>query len=295
MPVQFDASEKTRSLYEDGDIISPKKVNVHGSADAETKRFVGNIFSRAYSSAGEFMSRYGLKPSYRGQETVKLEPIKPEDGIVNGYTDGKMVAMNEYVIPTTRRYGKFRDWISRQQGKFGRYIYSKFGSAEKAADTASYTAQHEVLHEYTQLRPMVTKDGKVTKPFRDVLLKRLNEKYRSRLPKGMKWVSGLLTMVSYRPLMEGINEVATKNVYEGKGVDEIAETADSVTSYGRMERAAALSLKELGKKDAFGFYRSSVSNVGVVDSFIDRFYRHYGDPLNAMKKAALEYVPLKAA
>jgi hypothetical protein len=271
--------EALRSLYEN------TAVSVSGIADRAVETRLEKVYRTTNAAAEHAMNKMGLYPVLEGREHLRVECIDPEEnGLIQGYTSGGPVTINESVIPGTRGYGKFRNWMDRQRGNFARYLYDKLGTEESATENVRYTIGHETLHNKTQLRPMKTYNGRETQPFAEALVERLTERYQENLPQGAKWLGKFLAYRTYRPLLEGLNEVATENVYKGENTQVVKEKrSKGPTTYDAFTAAAADALGKIGsdrKGDpyytALEFYSDYADRPNhMIDRYIDGFFESY--------------------
>jgi hypothetical protein len=277
------ALEEIRKLNELYDGID---VSVSGAADQKTKERLGNVYRGANASAEHAMGKSGLYPVLDGWEHLRVEAIDPEEtgGLIGGYTSGGPVTINESIIPGTRSYGRFRNWMDRQRGSFSRYLYEKFGTDESASESVRYTIGHETLHNKTQLRPMRTYDGRKTQPFAEALIERLSDRYSENLPKGAKWLGKFMANMTYKPLLEGLNEVASENIYRGENTQSVKEKrARGPTTYDAFTAAAADAIGKIGSDrngdphyTAMEFYSDYAERPRhMLDWYIDGFFESY--------------------
>jgi hypothetical protein len=232
------------------------------------------------------MNKRGLYPTLSGREHLRVERMDPEEtgGFIGGYTSGGPVTVNESIIPGTSGYGRFRDWMNRQRGDFARYLYDKFGTDESATESMRYTIGHETLHNKTQLRPMKTYDGRETQPFAEALLERLTQRYSENMPKGFKWLGKYMAYKTFRMPLEGLNEVATENIYNGENTQAVKEKASKdPTFYGFLKAAAAGALGKIGYEDRGDSYYTAMDYYSdfadkpkhMLDRYIDGFFESY--------------------
>ncbi|MFH0956780.1 MAG: hypothetical protein V1813_02870 [Candidatus Aenigmatarchaeota archaeon] len=276
----LDEIRKLNELYECIDVA------VSGTADRKTEERLEKVYRGANASAEHAMSKRGLYPVPEGVERLRVETIDPEEtgGLIGGYTSGGPVTINESIIPGTRSYGRFRNWMNKQRGHFSRYLYEKFGTDESAAESVRYTIGHETLHNKTQLRPMRTYDGKETQPFAEALIERLSDRYSENLPKGAKWLGKFMAHMTYKPLLEGLNEVASENVFNGEGTQAVKEKRSrGPTSYDAFASAAAGALGKIGYEEKMDPYYTAMDFYGdwsqkpgrMLDRYIDGFFESY--------------------
>jgi hypothetical protein len=244
--------EETKRLYE--------VVRVDGPVSDKTKSWLGEKLRNISAYARYAMEEMGLYTRHTGPEHLKADPIEPDNsGVYGGYTNGFRKAINAYTVPFTEYYGKFRHWLKGKRGKLAEYLYDKYGTPERAEDTALYTLAHEELHDLTQIWEMATEDGKVLKPFQERLWNELVGRYKENLPKGMKSLATFFAYLSFTPLLEGANEVATENLMYGKTAAEIRkERLRRPSSYDRYAADAAKVFYDMNLepgKEAFNLYR----------------------------------------
>jgi len=250
-------------------------VNVTGTPISDgRRRFLVNEYRHAKVACDLAAERKGIYIVDNGNDTLKLDPLKPGDvGIVRGYNDSSKIALNSYVVAGTELYNTFKGWIACKKGKLGRYLRGMFGTRDRADEAAKDTIQHEYGHKL-QLKPIKTKDGKVSEPFRKALFQRLRKRYQDVLPKGMKWLSPLAAYFATVPLLEGLNEVAKDNIYNDKSASQIRkERLQGVTTYDAYTAPVAGFLekrygnrREALRSEALNFYSDYARRgVGAID------------------------------
>jgi len=267
-------SEKLEALY------GETQVDVEGPVDSDAKSYIAGLFRRAGTAAKYAMGRHGLHPQDVGVESIKADPIEPSDGFIGGHTNGRTTAINPYMLPSTDYYWKFRDWMSGTRGKLAEYLHERYGTPARADESARLVAGHEMLHDLTQLRPMQRSDGSWTKPFAHALHGRLTERYSENLPRGLKWLAPMLAGIAVRPLVEGINEVATDEVYNGMSAFDVRRTrSGDPTTYGVYATAAADALIRMDQGEgALPYYAHWAGGGGRqdLDHYIDGFFGKLG-------------------
>jgi hypothetical protein len=218
------------------------------------------------------------------------------DGYTGAYAkiDRNEVGQNVYTIPGTIHYGRFKSWVSGQRGRFGRYLHETFGTLPKAEENLRYEMTHEQLHQETQLNPMMTKDGKRIKPFRDTLITTLTEQYRSKLPKGAKFLAPFLAQITNVPYLEGANETATEFTLYGKSNTEIQkEREGGCTSYDKFAAASAKAQLRLGHDNPLSFYRSLGNNPAELSRYV-AFLDQAMIDMNPTRASRAEAAPVPA-
>ncbi len=292
----------TRYLYDDTDL------RIDGDITPEGEAVLKDTYRRIGAATNNAMRKVGLYATGTGTEVISTDYIPAEDGLIGGYTDGNVVGINQGMIPGTRHYGKFKEWVHRQQGRLGRYLYDKFGTDDSAIEALRYTSGHEKLHKSTQLNPMKTADGKVTPVFAKELLKTLTERYESGLPKWAKWLAPLMARSTYVPLIEGLNEVTTENVMNGETTYTVRQKrATGPTTYDKFAAAAADSLYRIGVEErmdgnysGMDFYSDWADNPGkFTNRYIDGFFsasgKYCGSGCHMMEMSAPAAYCAKAA
>lgn len=248
-------------------------VDVRGRISNEHRVDLRHKYKSASATARYKMEELGLYPTHYGTNRLVADSIPPGRGFIGGYTDGESVSVNTYGMPGTTDYCKFMNWLGRKRDMLGRYLYEKFGTSKRADESLFYTIGHEVLHTLTQLNNMKTRNGKKMN-FRQLVFSKLMERYESKLNKGLKWLAPLFAHISERAVIEGINEVATENVYYGKPVSQIIrERGEGKTYYDKLAFGAAGSLNSMNLypgKEAMQFYEKSAQDPRFVDYHLDR-------------------------
>ena len=281
----FERMNSMRNLRDETDVLMTGE-----SIEPEAENFLRVTYRGNTAASKNAMRRVGLYPTDGDTGILMAETIDPDDGLIGGYTDGRVVGINTNVVPGTRQYGRFRERIKRVQGQFGRYLYDKFGSYDLAAESARYTLGHEDLHKKTQLNPMKKYDGKKSPVFRDELVDNLTERYRQNLPKALRWLAKPLAHMSYRPLLEGLNEVTSENVFNGESTLSVRQKrGNGPTTYDRPAAAAADSLYRIGVEEkmdrsynGMDFYSDWADNPGkfmnrYINGFMEGLSKSYAD------------------
>lgn len=270
-------------------------VAVNGALAPEKRHVLAGIVSNAYHTVASAMRRYGLMPQYRSTETVRAEAIEPGAGIVGGYTDGRSIALNTYTMPFLEGYHHLRYQIARMRGRFGDYLYEKFGTADSAEYSLGRTAVHEAVHQLAQLRPMRTADGGETPVIADVLQNTLAGRYSANLPKGLKWLAPYLARRTLVPVLEGMAETATENAYEGRSVGQIRGSSRDITTYGLFKKAFAGACEDMGYRDAFGAMKDlAYGGERASNAIIGGFYKRLNEIAGARCGGGCSYVAAPA-
>lgn len=211
-----DVMGETQRLFEE------RVVEVDGPVSDKTKDWLGEKLRSISAYARYAMEEMGLYSRHDGTEFLKADPIEPDSrGLYGGYTNGFRKAVNAYIVPLTKYYGKFQDWLKGERGKIAEYLYDNFGTPEKAEESTEYILTHEELHDLTQIWEMETENGEVIKPFQEKLWNELVGRYERNLPKGLKPLAYIFARLSFTPLLEGMNEVCTENILNGKTADQV--------------------------------------------------------------------------
>ena len=243
-----------------------------GHVSKETSGWLSNTYRAIVAGVTGGLSRRGLYTE-RVAERLEVEPIRPDNGVIGGYTDGSKAVINSYVLPGTGHYGKFREWIQGLPRTMRDAFHARYGTEERARSEALHTMTHEYLHEATQLRPMAVEGGKRTGVFVYDLFNTLVDRYASKLPQGWKKAAPWLASMAYRPMAEGLNEVATAQALRGETAYQVAEERKKGPfSYDAFATAAAESLKKLGTS-AMGFYREWADRGReAINRYADGFF-----------------------
>ena len=163
--------------------------------------------------------------------------------------------------------------MKKKGSQLGRYLFSKYGTPERADRSNIESLIHETLHNYTQLRTMYDEKGGKIKPFKEVLGERLTERYEAGLPKGLKWLAPYLSHFTSRPILEGVNVVETERTANGLSVEQIChKKRKDPTSYGAYGASAAGAIRGAGVANGLDLYRrvgGKQGNNQLLDGFIN--------------------------
>lgn len=256
------------------------QVHVTGPVSKNHKGYLGRMYKRAGASIKKAMGNVGLYPVEYETESLHAYPIHPDNGLIGGFANGESISINPYHVPGTSYYRSLKKWLGSKRGDLANYLYNKFAVDENAEEMANYIMLHEALHNYTQLRPLKTAGKKSKKEFARYVLDNLTDRYEKNLPGNWKWIAPLLARFSYKPIIEGINEVATENVRDGKSAFIInKQRQDMPTTYDSFAAASAYALDKggIGKpgEEALSLYREFADgNFKAVDRYMDLFFEY---------------------
>jgi hypothetical protein len=282
----FDDFGRLESLYNDITV----DVRGRGLVSEERKSYIGNMYRGISAGVKLALEKTGLIPKNK-PEMIQIDDIEPEDGVVSAYTDGHVKGINVNIIPGTSYYSRFRKLLRGMGGRIGSALYEKYGTTERAEDSLSYATCHEDLHDQTQLFPLNTKDGRTTKTsFREALYINLKNRYSKNLPNGFKWLAPFCAYVTHIPALEGLNEVATENVWNKLDASEVASKRKrGEFSYDKFASVAADAIRSMGKESALEFYRDWAENPGLLDKYIKGFFGSMRNPGAPLARSAFSY------
>jgi hypothetical protein len=171
------------------------------------------------------------------------------------------------------------------KGRFGRYLYRKFGTPKSAERSNRDTFTHECVHDYAQLRKTRTSDGKKADSFAEVLYRDLRRRFERNMPTGTKWLAPLFANYTFRNVLEGLTEVTTENIMDGKGARQIYNERQSrPTTYDVFAKDAAEACYDMGLEpgnEGMDLYRRTAEN----SSYVGRFTSRSGIVRNLMNQA----------
>ena len=222
---------------------------VVGSLPANARATVMNSAKTAETITRSALGKYGLHGGTR--VPVVMDSIAPEqEGIVNGYTNGSIIGINEYIVPHTNAFYSLARKLGGSKNPLAKYIYGKLS---RPVDNLIRTIVHEKLHIATQMKERNTSYGRTN--FLNDLYGATVEYLNDKLPKAMKPMSKYIAGKIIVPMAEGLNEGMT---YEAMGLKNNAEirraAGQEPTSYARFAEIAMDSLDRMGESSPGQFY-----------------------------------------
>jgi len=255
------------------------RVDVRGPVDAIRAGFLERVVKSTSAAAKNAMIKVGLYPTTLSREILDVVPMGADKGLTAAYTNGERMGINASIVPSTPYHIDLANSLRYARGRLAEYLYERFGTQEGAEEQVMYSLGHERLHDYTQLRPIVRGDGSRAKPFRTALLEAMTDSYRRGLNGRAKVLAPLLAYLSHTPLLEGLNEVATESVYNGKSVNHVRSerTSRGVTTYDGFAAAGATALARMGYQDPMEFYSAFAHDPsgGVIRDYVSNFMGAY--------------------
>jgi hypothetical protein len=216
---------------------------------------------------------------------IVMDKIDPEqDGLVNGYTNGNNIGLNEYIVPHTSAFYKLSRKLSESQNPFAKYLYDKLS---RPINNLVRTIVHEKLHIATQMKERYTGSGSRTDFLTD-LQEATKEYLNERLPRFLKPLSEYLASRMIVPMAEGLNEGMTYEAFGLKGNRKIKEAAaNEPTSYARFTEIAADSLNEIGTGSPGEFYGNYFRDGCIAaKKYVGAFFKSFGRYLSQQPQAA---------
>ncbi len=269
---ELDAPEKLGRLF--GGV----RLEVEGNGiDDQTRDYLDGMYRSGETAVLFKMEDTGLYPTVRRRERLVAERIEPtlSRGLVEGYTDKERSAHNLYTVPGTSEYSGLRRWISGLGGRFGAYLYRKFGTPKRAEMSNRKTFVHESVHKHAQLRETRTRDGKKADPFAEVLYRNLIRKFERCLQTGKEWFAPYLAAFASRNVLEGLTELTTDNITEDKSAMQVYRERRSmpITTYDPLAADAAEACYDMGLQtgnEGLDLVGRTAENPSYVSGFTGR-------------------------
>ncbi len=233
------------ALYEEMPVIK-------GQLPQESVDAVIKSNERAEGAVSRFLRKYGLGWNTPNVPMV-ADAIEPENGIVNGYTDGNKIGINPYIIPGNSLFYKFSRKLAESNNPMAKYLRQKLS---KPIENLTHTIVHEKLHVATQMKERYASDGGRTN-FLNVLYKATEEYFSEKLPKPLKPMSKYIAGRMFVPMVEGLNQAATYEALGLKSNRQIkGESIKNPTTYDKVFMPAAIDALDGMGVTPGGFYRN---------------------------------------
>lgn len=309
--IAWNTIDTVNRLYDEAD------VSVHGNINGNVRRSLIDTGKIAHAAWENAMIEEGLYSDYKSTEIFVENHGYDGNGLLNGYTDGKRIGINEAIVPGTRGYEEFIKTIKLSDDPTSGLLRDIYSTRDGAYDALKETIYHEDGHNKTQLKKLKTKWNTSKRTFvdavraetrnyvSDLLDTRLNSKINlagreytgKSLKNEMKLYSGnfdikefLAAVISTGPI-EGSNQLTTENVMKNKSNYQIhrEKKESGINTYDKFTEAAAYALDSMGFDNGLQFYRSWVDNPGIMKTYIRKFFEYNGQ--NLPQNRTIQMVP----
>ena len=245
---------------------------VVGNLPADARATVRNSAKTAETITRSALGKYDLRGETR--VPIVMDIIDPQDGgVVNGYTDGHKIGINEYIVPQTNAFYSLTRKLGESRNPLTKYIYGKLS---KPVNNLIRTIVHEKLHIATQMRERAGAGSRTN--FLNDLYGATTEYLNENLPKAMKPMAKYIAGKIIVPMAEGLNDGMT---YEALGLKNNAEIRHAArqepTSYARFTEMATDSLDSIGDASPGQFYRNYFAQgYEKVKAYASKFLESMG-------------------
>ncbi len=299
--IAMNTAERTRRLFDEAD------VSVWGNVSGNVRRSLIDTGKMADAAWENAMIEEGMYSDYSPTDIFVENHGYNGNGLLNGYTNGKKIGINEAVVPGTMGYEEFIKTIKFSDDPISGMLRDIYSTRDGAYDALKETIYHEDGHNKTQLKKLKTKWNTSKRTFvdavrvetrnyiSDLLDTSLNSKINlagreytgESLKNEAKLYSGnfdikefLAAIFSTGPI-EGSNQLTTENVMKNKSNYQIhrEKKENGITTYDKFTEAAAYALDKMGFDNGLQFYRSWIDNPGIIKTYIRNFFEYSGQGL----------------
>lgn len=262
------------ALYDEPQVI--------GNLPADAMQTVAKSAAMADHITTSALGKYHMDGNTKAP--IVMDRMEPENGLVNGYTDGHNIGVNEYIVPETSAFYRLTKGLSESKNPLARYIYNKLS---RPIDNLIETIVHEKLHITTQMKERYDGNGKKTNFINDLYLA-TNEYLREKLPNRLKPMSNYIANKVLIPMIEGLNTGMTHEAMGLKYTGQIKDAASrEPTTYGQYTTMAANSLEQMGFNSPGQFYKSYFERgYNVAKGYVAKFMDSLGGCFNRQQPCA---------